>query len=253
MEEQALENKLKEAMRGVDSQDMRFFSLKEVSRLRYAQEELSFLMDRNYPMAPIIKLIGDRYQLSLRQRLALQRTTSKTRSCELRQAKRLPESSIKQGPIYIDGFNLMITLETALSGGVILLGQDGTMRDLAGLRGNYRLIDKTDKALALLGKALRELEAKEVRFYLDAPISNSGNLKVKLLEYNLKWEIPISVEIVDNPDPILSQMGRIVTTDAIILDACRSYFNLAAYCIQTHIPDANIVDLSIHHQKTETD
>jgi len=187
-------------MRGSDPRDARFFSKKEVGRLLYAQEELRFLMDREYPVSPVIKLIGDRYQLSARQRFALQRTTCKSESCKLRRAKSLPFNSSKEGPIHIDGFNLLITLEVALSGGIILLGQDGIIRDLAGLRGTYRMIDKTDKALEVLGKVFKELEAGEIYFYLDAPVSNSGKLKLKLLEYGKLWELQVKVSLVNNPD-----------------------------------------------------
>jgi hypothetical protein len=244
MEEQSLDSKRKQTVRGKDLQDSRFFSSEALEKLRYAQEELCFLMDRNYPMAPIIKLIGDRYQFSTRQRLALQRSTCKPKSLEMRRKKSLPFNRINEGSIYIDGFNLIITLEVALSGGIILLGQDGAMRDLAGLRGNYRLIDKSDAALKVLGKVFKELRAKEVHFYLDSPVSNSGKLKVKIIDYAEGWGLPITVDLVNNPDTILSHMSRIVTTDAIILDKCESYFNLAAYCIQTYIADAFVIDLS---------
>lgn len=254
VEQQDLNNDdydFKEKIRGSESGDIDFFSQNEVGRLRYAQEELNFLLDRNYPMAPIIKLVGDRYQLSSRQRLALQRSTCKTRSYELRKAKELPIERFKEGTVYIDGFNLIITLEVALSGGIILLGQDGAMRDLAGLRGNYKIIDKTDKALKLLGKVFEELEAREIWFYLDAPISNSGRLKQKILEYGANWPLQVKADVISSPDVVLRTLDRVVTTDAVILDACRGYFNLAAYCIQKYILDANIIDLGINYNEDE--
>jgi hypothetical protein len=36
--------------------------------------------------------------------------------------------------LYIDGFNLLTTLEVALSGGIVLLARDGALRDIAGVR-----------------------------------------------------------------------------------------------------------------------
>ncbi len=230
--------------RGWDIQDVRFFSESEVKKLLYAQEELSFLLGRNYPASSVIKLIGDRYQLTQRQRIALVRSTCSPQSLVLRQAKCLPISSIAEGAVYIDGFNLIITLEVALSKGIILKGQDGCIRDLAGLRGNYRLIPETDEAIKVLGEILETLKAKEVHFYLDAPLSNSGRLKVKLLENSKDWSSKVKAEVVNNPDQLLSQKERIVTSDAIVLDACKSYFNLGAYCIQHSIKDVCIIDLS---------
>ena len=144
----------------------------------------------------------------------------------------------------IDGFNLIITLEVALSGSPILLGKDGVFRDLAGLRGTYRLIDKTDTALNLIGKILRELNVPWVRFYLDSPVSNSGRLKSKILGLSEQWGLPVEVELVPNVDVILSDKERVVTGDSIILDACRSWFNLSRKIIEDYIQDAWIIDLS---------
>ena len=57
---------------------------------------------------------------------------------------------------------------------------DGTIRDLAGLRGTYKLIDKTDRAINLIGEYLQKLKIKKVVFYLDSPVSNSGRLKIRI-------------------------------------------------------------------------
>ena len=48
--------------------------------------------------------------------------------------------------LLVDGFNLIITIEVALSGGLVLDCADGTVRDLAGLRGSYHPVDETDGA-----------------------------------------------------------------------------------------------------------
>lgn len=50
-----------------------------------------------------------------------------------------------------------ITLEAALSGSLLLAGMDGTIWDLAGLRGSYRIVDKTVKAIDLLLTRFGEL------------------------------------------------------------------------------------------------
>ncbi len=82
----------------------------------------------------------------------------------------------------LDGFNTIITLEVALSGSLLLLGLDGTVRDLAGLRGTYRIVDKTPQAVALVLSRLEALGVREATFYLDQQVSNSGRLRGLLLE-----------------------------------------------------------------------
>ena len=43
---------------------------------------------------------------------------------------------------------------------------DGTIRDLAGLRGTYKLIDKTDRAINLIGEYLQKLKLRKLCFIL---------------------------------------------------------------------------------------
>ena len=56
--------------------------------------------------------------------------------------------SIKE--VWIDGFNTVITLEVMLSDSILFSCADGTIRDLAALRGTYRIIPETQKAVEIL-------------------------------------------------------------------------------------------------------
>lgn len=229
--------------RGFDENDKRWFSNKEQERLQKAKEEIEWLISRDYKMDHVIKFVGDRYQFSLRQRDALKRGACSEESKKIRREKRLPLESLKEGVIHIDGFNLLITLEVALSGGTLVIGSDGCIRDLAGLRGTYKIIDKTDKALKIIGEFLNKYNCKNVIFYLDSPVSNSGNLKHKILEYSKEWNINVEVNLVNNADVILEKLDRVVSTDAVILDKCVNYFNMAREIIKDYIEGANIINL----------
>ena len=156
----------------------------------------------------------------------------------------LPFEAAKDGCLYIDGFNLIITLEVALSGSLVILGKDGILRDLAGLRGTYFLIEQTDLALDLIGETLKELSVPGAVFYLDAPVSNSGRLRSRILEHAAGWDITVTVELVPNSDLVLSKMPRVVTGDSIILDQCSSWFNLAKKIVTDRIKDAWIVNFN---------
>lgn len=100
----------------------------------------------------------------------------------------------------------------------------------------------TDVALRLIGKTLRKLSVPEVLFYLDAPVSNSGRLKTRILECAHEWNIPVYAELVPNADVVLSNMERIVSGDSIILDRCISWFNLSKIIVDDYIKDAWIVN-----------
>ncbi|WP_105614668.1 DUF434 domain-containing protein [Vallitalea okinawensis] len=234
---------VKVVRRGFDKDDTRWFSKENMKKLKTAQEELVWLLDRGYKIERILDLVGDKNQFSKRQRMALMRSTASSKECQEREKKCLDLKEGENGTIYIDGFNLIITLEVALSKSKVLLGNDGVIRDLAGLRGTYKIIDKTYTALELIGKTLDELLVPGVIFYLDQPVSNSGMLKQLTLAISKDWNSHVDVEIVRNPDVLLMKMGRVVSGDKVILNHCESWFNLANYIIKEYLEDADIVDL----------
>lgn len=231
------ENK-KETKRGFNEEDYRWFSEEAIEKLKKAQEEFQWLLNRGYKSSSLIDFIGGHYQFSSRQRTALQRATASDVQCKIRSEKLIDLEALKDARINIDGFNLIITLEVALSGGLLIQGNDGVIRDLAGLRGTYRIIDKTDYAIILIKQMLIELGVKGVKFFLDAPVSNSGRLKTRILEIFTSGNIVVEVELVPNADVILSELEGVVTADSIILDECKSWVNLSREIIQRYIEGA---------------
>lgn len=239
----------KRTIRGKEDKDERFFSSKEIERLRHAQEEVVWLLNRNYPISNIIDFVGGRYQFSTRQRMAIRRASCSIKDLEVRRDKEISVSSLKGKTINIDAFNFIISLEVALSKGLLIKCMDGAIRDLAGLRGTYRLIDKTYDVLEILGKAFRSLELECVNFYIDAPVSNSGNLKAAIYEAAEKWEVNVNVDIVINPDVILEKSNYVVSSDSIILDKCDGWINLVSYIIKEYIDNAWVINLEKYNSE----
>ena len=230
--------------RGYNPEDKRWFTETELGRMRSAQQEIRFLLDRGYRMESVIGFIGNHYQFSMRQRNALQRTTSSSAQRAGRALKSLPPEALKDGPVEIDGFNLLITLETALSGSPVFSSDDGVFRDLAGLRGTYSLIGQTAVALRLIFSTLSGLSVPKATFFLDAPVSNSGRLRQLILEEAGSWEIAVEVQLVPNADRVLYGHERIITGDSVLLDSCLSWINLTALIIRHDIPDPWIIELN---------
>ena len=150
----------------------------------------------------------------------------------------MPENQI----VYIDGFNIIITLEVALSKSTLMECMDGTIRDLAGLRGTYRLIDKTDIAINLIGKKLEQLKISKAVFYLDRPVSNSGNLKIRILELLNKYNFEVDVEIVDNADKSLENLENVISSDAVVIEKSASWFNLVKKIIDDDKENFKYID-----------
>jgi hypothetical protein len=146
--------------------------------------------------------------------------------------------------VWIDGYNVLTTIEAALAGGVILAARDGAYRDMASMHGSYRKVAETRPALELLGRVLAELEVGECRWYLDRPVSNSGRLKKIIEEMAAEGGWRWAVELVADPDPLLAGSDEVVATaDSVILDSCRLWFNLARETVTRHVPEAEVVEL----------
>ena len=230
--------------RGFDPDDRQLFGGDSLARLQEAQNDLQWLLDRGYAKAGALDLVSRHYQLTVRQSMAIRRCTDPASQYQVRRDKQLDESKFRGLPILLDGFNLIILLEVALSQSPIFLGRDGAYRDMAGLRGSYHLIPQTDLAIDLILSQINRCSASAARFFLDAPVSNSGQLKSRILDRARTFKTPVEVDLVHNADTALAGQANIATGDSIVLDRCHSWVNLARSIIENQIPDAWVIDLS---------
>ncbi|QAA33705.1 DUF434 domain-containing protein [Clostridium manihotivorum] len=229
--------------RGYVPSDEKEFSIEAIEKLNKGARDLYYLINQGYNTKSASVFVGNHYLFSERQRMALARAISPKESINIRKDKEVL-TNLKGASVNADGFNTIITLEVALSDSTIIKCMDGTFRDLAGLRGTYRLIDKTELAIDLIGEALENLGIAKVSFYLDSQVSNSGKLKLKILELLDKYSFEVVVENINNVDSTLEKLDYVITTDAIILDKCSSWINLNKRIIEENIKTGYIIDFS---------
>ncbi len=77
---------------------------------------------------------------------------------------------------------------------------------MAALRSTYRLIDKTDTAIILIGKMLESNKIDKAVFYLDAPVFNSGRLSQRITELLNQFHFKVQVEVINNVDGVLEKI-----------------------------------------------
>jgi hypothetical protein len=231
--------------RGPHPEDLRLFAPDAWPVLRAAAADLAWLLSRDYAPASALKLVGDRYALVARQRIAVARSTSSDAAARCRRDHEVPAGALAGRTLALDGYNVLTTVEAALAGGIILAARDGTYRDMASMHGSYRKVHETRPALELLGCTLAALEVGQACWLLDRPVSNSGRLKqlMELLAAERGW--PWRIELVSDPDAPLAVAEQVVATaDSVILDRCQAWFNLAKETIASLVPEARVVDLA---------
>lgn len=233
--------------RGAHPLDAKLFAPSQLGALREAVADFSWLLERGYASKSALQLVGNRFSLHERQRLAVMRCACSETARQRRTATRFEIEKIKGQTLHLDGYNILTIIESALAGGVVLLCRDEVMRDIASMHGTFRRVEETQPAIELIGKWLSFWGASKVVWWLDSPVSNSGRLKTALLETassrGWEWESHLVFDA-DTALKKLEEPGMVVTADSVILDAGVPWVNLGREIIERAVPGAWILDLS---------
>ncbi|MEO1031134.1 MAG: DUF434 domain-containing protein [Bacteroidota bacterium] len=226
--------------RGKNSNDDTLFGTEENQlKLKEAVSDMHYLLSRGYAEKSSLQLVGNRHRLNVRQQQAVQGMSASKQQIEHRQSTCIPFEKITTEPIIIDGFNLLIILESALSGAYLFKGLDQAYRDLSGVHGTYKRVQQTETALLLVGNLLK---GNPITWVFDRPVSNSGRLKTILRELAEQHGFDWTIILDHNPDKLLAESEAIVvSSDAWILDRAKRWLNLGAYIIEHDIKATTIV------------
>lgn len=182
--------------RGPHPEDPQLFDLRHAPDFALAIEDYSWLLGRGYARQAGLTLVGDRFQLTQRQRVALGRCACSDEAL-LRRTQKWVETF---DSIRIDGLNALTTVEAALAGGVVVRGRDGCFRDMASFHGNYRVVEEASPAIERIG---HHLAGRPALWLLDKPVSNTGRLAQLLCSHAQTHDWPWTVELVPDPDALL--------------------------------------------------
>ena len=218
--------------RGYVPEDERNFSKEAIETLRTASRHIIYLINEGYDLKQASTFVGNHFLLSERQRLAAMRSVAEDKQLRERRNKQVSLDDISGKTVWVDGFNTIITLEVMLSHSILLSCMDGTIRDLAALRGTYRLIPETSEAIRMMFAVLQESNVSSIHILLDEPVSNSGRLKVRIAEIAEEYSFDLDIQIMRDVDRELYGKENIITSDSIILDHCISWINLTAECLK---------------------
>ncbi len=211
--------------------------------------DLIWLLDKKYPKKSAVELVGNRYSLNHEERMILYRGVFDFKSSEKRKKKLIDPDKIRIDKLIIDGYNVLITLESYLSGKIVFRSLDGYVRDISGMYGEYILGNLTKRSTGLLVDFIkRESFTQGIVIYLDYPVSKSGELASYLRNSFKTKYMDVAVDVVKCPDETVvhenqhSSHSAVATSDTVIIDRVERVIDIPDYMLCTVLKKA-ILDL----------
>jgi len=186
-----------------------------------ALQDYFYLADRDYPERGFLKLIGDRYGLSEFQRTILYRGVTSKKTAENRYSKLISPDKIRGEELWIDGFNVLLTISSYLQGSPVFIAMDGFLRDASHFRGRFPKSDLIVRSFQLLIKTLLTCIPGSICIYLDENAKTFTDMDVLFGENNLINDLNLEIIFCSKVDNVLvkKNVGLICTSDTGIIDA----------------------------------
>ncbi len=207
--------------------------------LKDAAYDLRFLLNRKYRKKGALTFVSNKYVLSMHERNYLARAIHSNFISASRMDKIVNLSQITDQSLFIDGYNVLITLESIIRGDYdsIISCDDGVIRDINAIFGKYKCNKTTESSLNNILSLINEYKPLNVTFLFDKQVSFSGKLANLIRNlfrvYGLEWEVTLS----KNVDFELVKLanarnGIVATSDGIIIDKVNKIIDLPFYFLK---------------------
>ncbi|MFH2125353.1 MAG: DUF434 domain-containing protein [Pseudomonadota bacterium] len=216
----------------------------DLAPLRQAAADLRYLLGRGYPRELGLKLTGDRWGLDADQRQVLRRAVAAPEKARARRERLLPLTALKGQAVGVDGHNVIITLESALMGAVLVEADDGAVRDIGQKGRHYGPGAHTETAVRLMIDALAKAGAARSVILLDAPLPLSGQLAGVIRQVMERAGLAGQARAVAVPEKELAAFeGIVVSGDGPLIDAVSRPLDLAGAIIRGMEPRPEMISL----------
>jgi len=207
------------------------------AKLRIAVEDFRYLLSRGYKRERTLEIVGDRYLLDQTTRLVFYRAVYDEETARLHGSRLVGPEAVSDKRLSIDGYNVLITVESMLRKKPLILCDDGFIRDISAIHGKHRLTPYTEEALSLIFRFLTEVQPSEIRFFYDAQVSRSGELAALTRDIFSRFGLEGSAETARLADNEALAFGDILaTSDAVLINRGRRLFDLAAEVARRNSP-----------------
>lgn len=201
-------------------------------RLRMAVIDALYLLERGYSRSVMTRVVGDRYGLERPLRSVLYRCVYPEAVARAIILKTCSPSGVEERWLNIDGLNVLGTLLSRLSGGLIIRSLDGLHRDVSEVHASLLRQRGIREAAAVLIEAIKSVKPRGVRILLEEQVSRSGDIATMLRRMIAEAGISGEVFTTRQVDSMLIRLpGITCSSDSVVASKCERIFDVPGYCI----------------------
>lgn len=189
----------------------------------------------DYPKFATIRFVAEHFQLSVEERNILTRVIMPPEKVVSRIRKKTNCDGIKDRDLLLDGYNVLLSVDSLLKNEPMWFCDDGYVRDTRYYFSKASQAEDIGEALNSVLEFLSEASPKSITFLFDSQISRSGELagfvRRKLEEYEIPGESRTSKSVDfdlktegGNPEKNLI----VATSDGIVIDSALQVLDIPA-------------------------
>jgi hypothetical protein len=193
-----------------------------------AIEDLRYLLSRQYKRDGTVRFVADKYGVTLEQRYILMRCVLDEAESENRRKKLVSIAEINGKVVSIDGYNLLITVESMLAKKTLIQCDDSFIRDISAVFGKHKITAKTIRALQMILRSLKQNNPEQVHFFYDKQVSKSGELasitRRLIDEFKVKGTATTAMK---SDSATIKSGGVLVSSDSVVIQKATKILDLA--------------------------
>lgn len=215
-----------------------------INKLSSPARDIRYLLEKGYPKTSSIRFVGDHYRLEKSERHILTRVIVPPKTAIARNKKRLTYKEVAGKKILADGYNVLIAIESMLSGHTLWLCDDGFVRDTRGVFRSHNNTAITTEAVKQMCSILSKCNVPFVKILLDSQMSQSGELAALIRQELALLSLQSEVSTSEHADFDLKHADPeyvVATADGVIIDAVEKVIDLPAAVIEEKGSRAEII------------
>jgi hypothetical protein len=208
--------------------------------LKNAAYDLKFLLNRGYRKKVALNLVANKFLLNKNERNFLVRKVFSDTESHDRIIKIVEINNINNETIFIDGYNVLITVESICKHEYdsVIKCDDGVLRDLKAVFGKYKISSSTETALNHIITILKQYHPSCIHFLYDSPVSKSGELATLTKSLITKHGAIGSASTNKNVDFELVKLskrfgGIVATSDGAVIDKVEQFLDIPYWICET--------------------